>query len=63
MEYLKGRISLAFLNINGKKDGYRDQENHIVQRIFRREKDTNYRTDILDSVVSTMNNFVRTVKG
>lgn len=63
MIYLQQLISQAFSNIALMKDGYNEQENLIVERVCNREKVTNYSTELLDRIASTMTNFVRTVEG
>lgn len=37
MQYLEGMISATFTNIAEVKDGYLEQEDRIVARVFKRE--------------------------
>jgi len=63
MQHLQEMISQAFTNIAEVKDGYLEQENRIVEKVCKQELVRPYRTTLVDTVYTAMNNFVRTVEG
>ena len=57
MEYLQDVIKQAFRNIAEVRDGYLEQENRIVEKVYNREQ-VPYRTTLVDLVYTTMNKYV-----